>query len=471
MLAQVANPVTSFLLVFFIARHLGASGLGQFASALSLLYIFQAFCSLGFSYLITRDVAQDKSKAGKYLVNASFLAISFSLLMILFMCIVVNFITNSPDLIRAAYVLSISLIPYGLALICDSICKAFEKLEYVAISQLLSNAFKVSLGLIILFKGYGFVSLMTAIAVSYFLNFCVSLLFALSCIHKKSYSINITFCKQILRNTSVFALIIIVNTVRWNIDMLILTKMMGEKEVGFYSAASKLLTVGTLGLSCYVIAIQPVIFRLYQSSKAKFTLVCEESMRYLLILLVPIALGATLLSDKIILLVFKPEFLPASYILSIIIWVLILSSDNLIFANALAASNYQAINLKGNVISMISNIGLNLFLIPTFGFIGASIANVLSSLMLFIYQYYYISKYLFKVNYFQQIKKPFIASVFMGMIILALREINLFLIILVSIPIYFLGLLVLNTFTQRDMDLIKKLWRGEKDLVVSRQNV
>ena len=77
-MAQISTPATSFVLVFFIARLLGASGLGKYSTTISLLFIFQALASLGFPYLITREVARDNANAPKYLVNASLLGALFS---------------------------------------------------------------------------------------------------------------------------------------------------------------------------------------------------------------------------------------------------------------------------------------------------------------------------------------------------------------------------------------------------------
>jgi O-antigen/teichoic acid export membrane protein len=178
----------------------------------------------------------------------------------------------------------------------------------------------------------------------------------------------------------------------------------------------------------------------------------------------PIALGTTLLSNRFILLVFKPEFLPAAHALCIIIWVLIFSSDNLIFANVLVASNNQKINLIGNLISVISNILLNFLLIPKFGFIGASIANLLSSIIMFIYQYYYISKELLRIDYFQQIKKPFIASIIMGIVIFLIRGTSLFIIIPMAVIVYSLSLVFLKTFTEKDRNLFRQLLVGKVGL-------
>jgi O-antigen/teichoic acid export membrane protein len=407
-------------------------------------------------------VARDRSKAGKYLVNASLLGTGFSIIMIFVMCMVANLITDNTDIIWSVYVLSISLVPYSVATVCESICRAFEKIEYITISNVVSNGLKVLVGLVLLYKGCGVVILMATVLGSYFLYFCLSLYFAFACIGKKHWEVDFGFCKWIIGTISAFALIYILSTVRWNIDMLILTKMMGEADVGFYSAASRLMNIGKLGLSCYIVAIQPVIFMLYKSSREKFSMVCEESMRYLLILLIPIAFGTTLLSEKLILVVFRSEFLPAAHVLSIIIWILIISGENLIFANALVASDKQKINLMGNFIGMFSNICLNLLLIPKLGLIGAGAASLLSSIILFGFQYYYVSKYLFRVRYYHHSKKPIIASVFMGIGILFFREMNLFFVIGLAIIIYFLGLLALKTFVQRDRDLVRRLLVGER---------
>lgn len=464
LLAQVSTPACSFVLVFLIARFLGVSGLGKFSSALSLFYIFQALSSLGFTHLITREVAQDKSQAAKYLINASLLGSFFSILMVLIMCLVINLITDVVDIVHAVYILSISLVPYTLSCVCQSICRAFEKLEYIAVPLIAGNVFKALLGFFILFRGYGLETLMIVILGSHFLIFLLSLYFVLKCIPKKLYAVDFPFCKWIIRTTPVFALIIIVSSVRWNIDMLILTNMMGEIEVGFYSAAFKLMNISKLGLSCYIMAIQPVIFRLFKSSIDKFTMVCKESIRYLFILMLPIAVGTALLSEKFIVLIFKQDFLPSAIVLSIIVWILIFSGANLIFANALVASNNQKVNLHGNLIAMISNICLNLLLIPKLSFIGAGIASISSSLILLSYQYFFVSRHLFSVNYVHVAKKPFISAALMGTAILLFRDINLVLLISVSALVYVLCLLALKTFSPVDTDLLRKLWKGERDL-------
>lgn len=465
LLTQISTPASSFVLVFFIARLLGVSGVGAYSSAFSLLYIFEAFTCLGFQYLITKEVAQDKSKAGKLLVNASFLGFVFSILMVGVMCVVVNAITNAPDTIHSTYVLSLSLVPFTLALVCQSISRGFEKLEDIAIATVAGNALKVVLGWVVLFKGYSLAYLMAVILGSNCLMFSISLFFAVKLISpdlRRILKIDMGFCKWIIGASPVFAFIFIFAAIRQNVDILILTKMMGEREVGFYSAASKLVNIGALGISFYIMAVQPVIFRLFKSSMKKFEIVCLESIRYFFIMMFPIIVVATFLGDKFILLIFGKEFLPSAYVLSILIWLLILTGFNQIFANALVASNYQRVNLIGNIISMVSNVFLNLLLIPRFSFIGAGIASVVSAFVILVYQHWFVVKHLFKVNYFKLAKRPFIAVVLMALILFILKDANFLVLVVISFIGYFISLFVLKEFSERDIDLVRRLFKGEE---------
>ncbi|MFB0526286.1 MAG: flippase [bacterium] len=466
LLAHVVEPACSFILVLFVARSLGVSGLGKFSIALSLFFIFQTISSLGFTHLITREVAQDRSKAGKYLINGSFVGFFFSVLMAGTMCLTGYLLDYSPDTALAIRILSLALIPATLALVCQSICSAFEKLEFVSLPMIIGGLFKVLLGLYILFKGYGLTGLITVILGSHFFIFFMTLYFVLQCIRRPLYKVDLSFCKWIIGSTPIFALIFVFNTIRWNTDILMLSKLRGPMDVGFYSAAHKLMKVGRMLIMAYAGALQPVIFRLFKASSEKFSMACRKSIKYLFIAILPIAVGTTLLSDRFILLLYKNEFLASANVLRILIWILVLSIVNIVLAYALIASNNQKINLHGNIINLACNVGLNILLIPKFGFLGAGIASFTSSFVFLTFQYSFVSKNLFKVNFGEIAAKPIICAALMAIIILLCREFNLFLLISVSAVAYVLFLLALRTFSQSEIQLLRRVWEKEKGVAV-----
>jgi O-antigen/teichoic acid export membrane protein len=172
----------------------------------------------------------------------------------------------------------------------------------------------------------------------------------------------------------------------------------------------------------------------------KFKITCIESMRYFFSGIVPITVGTILLGDRIISLIYSSEFLPAAKVLSILIFLLILFSQNQIFANSLIAAGHQRINFMANLIGMIISIVLNIYLITKMGFVGAGIAGVSAALVTCIYQYWHFRKHLFRINFFALLLKPTIAGAVMGVFVYYTRNANLIMVIAAAGVIYLAAL-------------------------------
>jgi O-antigen/teichoic acid export membrane protein len=453
---------------------MGAAGLGQFASVFAFMFIFQSIASLGFPYLITREVAIDKTKAWDFLLNSSVLGLFFSLGTGIIMCITIRLVTDDEELARAGYMLSIALIPNTLSTICQAICRAFEKFEYIAYASIVGNAVRVTLGLIVLFNGYGLYYLIVVVTGSYFVVFLMSSYFVHKCIpeaQRSGYKPNLALCKWIIVSSPVFALILISSDIRLNIDTLVLTNLMGSWDVGIYNAGNKLTNLFRLGASSYILALQPIIFKLSESSKEKFQRACTESIRYLFILILPVITFVMMSSEKIILLIFKEEFLPSADVLRILIWMLLLYGMNQIYANVLISNNDQKVNLLANLVSTAVSVVLNIAMIPKFGYIGAGVASIVSYALILFIQHYAVRKKYFKINYLGLLKKPLLASIVMGASLVVCRNASLYVSAPVSLISFVAALFAFKTFTQEDIDRFSKLWSGKHNINEPRKQV
>lgn len=464
LIAKLSTPLSSFVLVFMIARSLGASVLGEYSAALSLLFIFQAVVSLGFPYLITKDVAQDHAKADRYLTNASFVSILFAVVTAIIMCLVIHMITSNRSTVMATYILSVSLIPYAIATVGQSISRGYEKLNHIAITMIAGNAFKIVIGLIILVKGYGLASLMITITASYFVISIISYYLAirLTSPQFRWFAIDTEFCKWIIGASPVFGLILILGTVRSNIDSILLNAIMGEREVGLYSAAYRLVNMFSIGIGFYIMGAQPVLFGLYKTSLERFRSVSIESIRYFIIALFPVVVVCSILNKQIILFLFTEEFLPSAQVLSISIWIIVIAAINQVLANVLIASHNQKVNLYANIVGLVANIVLNLVLVPRMSMIGAGIANTASAVITMLFQNYYVSNHVLKINYLQIGFKTLIASFIMAFVMVLLGELNPLLIVPLSVGVYFLCLLFMKEITIRDVQRVRKIFVNER---------
>ncbi len=465
---QISTPVSSFVLVLFIAKYMRAEGLGQFSSGLSLLLVFQCIASLGFPYLITREVSRCRSLAWKMIVNSSVIGSVLSLGAVLCMCVAIHLLTDDAETIRATYVLSFALLPITLGTICESICRAYERIDYIAASWVIGNLFRVGLGVYVLMSGYGIYHLNLVVTASYVVIMFCDMYFVYQSVPRDATAIgnlDWDFCKWIVWSSPVFTLILLAAALRANMDTLLLTKFMKEADVGIYSAGNKLVNIFRLGASSYVMALQPVIFRLSESEKERFERVAVESIRYLFIMIIPIIVFVMFLSDNIVLFIFKKEFLPTASVLSILIWMVLLYGLNQIYANIIISNNDQTINLLGNIASASTCILLNVLMIPRFGYIGSAIASLISYTVILLIQDFVVQRRYFPIHYGKLLWKPVLSSVIMGGILYLCKTLSLLLLVPIAAVGFLFPLLALKTFSQEDVDIFKRLLPFSKNKV------
>ena len=206
----------------------------------------------------------------------------------------------------------------------------------------------------------------------------------------------------------------------------------------------------------YVTSIFPVFSTLYVSSQKPLKSAYEKSFKYLTILSLPIAVGITLLADQIILLIFKSAYIPSILTLQILIWVLPFSFVNYMLGSLLTSMNRQITLLKITICSLAVTVVLNLVFIPMYSYLGAAVVTVATDAFAVALSFYVASKLVSKIKIHQVIFKPAVACLIMGLFILLFKS-NLFIVITLSVIIYFAALILLKTFTPEDYDLFRQI--------------
>lgn len=98
-----------------------------------------------------------------------------------------------------------------------------------------------------------------------------------------------------------------------------ITQFVGTYGSGLYNAAYKLISVFTLFYSIYGVVVYPVMIKLFKNSKDLLHTSFIKSMKYLLLVTVPIAVFTCFYSYDMIN-IYGSEFTEAGAILNILIW-------------------------------------------------------------------------------------------------------------------------------------------------------
>lgn len=375
---EVANPLLSLILVGTMTRKLGPEGFGAYSLLLNYFFVLHSFTSLGLNALITREVARDKDGAGRYLGSAALLGLAVTLAGAVSLMAVVRWAGYGPEMERAAWPVALALIPSIVILYSESIFIAFEKIQYIVYLAMLENTLKVGIGLWLLKEGFGVHALILSFTALRYLNLVLNLWIFHRRIHRLPWRFDGAVVSTLARGIPVFGTILIVATLYARADVFLLSKMATLAAVGYYMAAYRLFSITQVVPKSFNTSIYPVLSSLFSRSLDDYRKAKSLSIRYILVVLLPIAAGIYGLADPLVRLLFGQDFNAAAPVLRVVIWTLVPYGVTKVLASSLFASDRQVIDLKVNILGLATNVGLNLFLIPRYGALGCAWATLLS---------------------------------------------------------------------------------------------
>lgn len=155
-----------------------------------------------------------------------------------------------------------------------------------------------------------------------------------------------------------------------------------EAEVGYYTSATTISKVSYFLFAGLAIALLPSISRSTSVNATELTRnYIRQSMRYMLMLLIPGALLISATSADLLTLVYSSKYVEAANSLSILIFGLALLSVFFVLAHIIMGSGRPRMAL-GIALPLVGiDIGLNIFLIPQYGLVGAAWATTITGFL------------------------------------------------------------------------------------------
>jgi len=463
-IAQFVTSILSIILSISIARNLGDVVFGRYSFALAFTTFFAIFSSLGYDILLIREVARDKSQASRYVSNILNIRALLSLVIFVLIVVVINLLDYPAYTKNVVYIFGIYTLIESLSGVFRGTFRAFEKMEYDASITVLGNIIRVSLGLLVLFLGYGLIELALIFLFSGVFDLAFSSLVCEIKFVKTKIGIDWDFWKNSIKLAIPLGMLSIFDMIYIKADTIMLSMMKGDAVVGWYNAAYNLV----LGLKpipyLFMGALLPLMSHYYVSSKNSLKITYAKSFKYLLILGVPITVGITLLADRIILLFYGQQFYPSIIALQILagdVLLIFLYSSLGALLIAVDRQNQMAIIAA---FTALLNVILNLILIPPLSYVGAGIATITAETVLFGLYVYVISKNFYALPFHKIVIKPIVATLVMGFFIYFCGFINLFLLIILAIFLYFAILYFIKGISREDVNYFRQIFMRTKNV-------
>jgi O-antigen/teichoic acid export membrane protein len=187
------------------------------------------------------------------------------------------------------------------------------------------------------------------------------------------------FWKATLIEALPFGISGIFMTIYYSVDSVMLSAIKGNVVVGYYAAANRLiqylvfvpLVVGT--------TIYPVMAKYHRSSPEYLVLLCDKCLKYMIMLSIPMAVGTTLVADKIIYSIYGNGFTESIVALQLLIWSMVFVFTSAGYVKLFESINRQRVITKITAVGLVFNVVVNLLLIYALSYIGSSIAAELAS--------------------------------------------------------------------------------------------
>lgn len=455
-LGNIVFRFISLFITIYLARYLGTDDFGKYSFVFAYLVFFTVLADLGLRQILVREMSRNRSIAPKLMGNAYIITLLLTIFATILSMIIITLMSYPLDITTYVYIAAFTVVSVSFSEFYSTIFQVDFRMEYNMFAKTASKILSAILILWIIFSEGALILIILSVTVSETVKMLLNYSFSKKFIRPK-IEIDSELCKHLLKESLPLALISGIWIIYFRIDVVMLSIVTGDTSVGLYSAAYNLFEPFSLIPYALIISLFPIMSAAFKTSEERIVKSYRLGIKYLLSITLPIAIGTTLLAERIISLIYGSEFSGSATALQILIWALVFTSLSSISLKLLVSIDRQKLNLPIIVSGAIINVTLNLLLIPILSYNGAAIATVVSNVIIFIVSFYFVSNYLQVPSLLKLSIKPIISGLIMGIFVYWFLDINIFVIISLSVIVYLVTLLSLKTFSEEDWEIFKKI--------------
>jgi O-antigen/teichoic acid export membrane protein len=383
-IANIGGAIIQFAGIAYFAREIGPAELGIFFLFQAIVGIISIPSDFGIKGALEKRISEGHGQSA-FLSSSILLKLGLSIIVSAAVLLLSSYL-NSYIGADIAVFIPIAIISQEMAELFIGGLKGELRVGETAILNLSQQAIwvLVSLSLISMeSKGLiiGYISSFVFIMVISFLKMNVSL-------GMPSYSKSVS-----LLNFGKFNLISSVGGYVYSwMDIAIIGFFLTQSHVGTYEVAWRVTGVVVLLSRSLAGALFPQISH-WDSNKDVSSI--ERSLKSAIfpsiVVAVPSLFGSLVFGDDVLTHVFGQEYAGAALVLSILMLEKVIQSVYLLLNRFLQGIDMPELSAYATIGSLITNICLNLLLIPLYGIVGAAIATTAASCMNGLLHYYYLS--------------------------------------------------------------------------------
>ncbi len=469
-ISHIIGRLLAFILTIVLPRYLkgGFDDLGKYFFAFWFTNLFSSITEFGLHTPFIREVAFDKAKTTLMVSNAFVIRVILCIITFLFYTVIANW-QYSGDIVKLIYIIGLSEIINAIAQLFRCLFRAYENMLYEALGVIIERIVVFFVGISVVILGYGIVAFSLIVLVASVANLVfTSTIMVLKFSKIDLKLVNLQFIIGLLRKSLPFALGGMLYMAYFRVDGILLKNLLGESgdlAMGWYGTGYSFINALTMIIpGAFMGAVFPVMSRANESLSKLYT----KSIKLMLILGFPIAIGVTFIADQIVLILYPlSKFSYAdqnalSMILKVLIWAGLLLFLNTVIITLYRATDSRKVFLITTAISLFANVLSNVILIPRYSYLGTSVSMIISESLYTILGATYIQMSICKINEFKFLPKMILALIILAITLYAFNRLvlinqyfHIFFIVFTGFIVYSAVILLTRAVDSEDIAIIR----------------
>lgn len=467
----------AYLGIMIVARFLGPNDFGLISMASAVATIVSTVVLVGMSEGVVRFVAlyegkNDQGRIKGVILSALGIVLPLGtiagILLFLFADVISVGVFNEPNLTPILKMFAFSVPFYGLYCIFIYAIGGFQEMRYmVYVRDIFQNSIRLFLLIILLLLGYdvygaAFAYTFAIIATSFIALVYLNKIFPM--FSKKIKSISME--KELFSFSWPLMFAGMLGLVMGWVDTLMLGYFLTAADVGIYRAS--LSTAGLLMIvpSSFGAIFFPVITEFYsRGEKKELENTTAVVTKWILMIVLPLVLLAILFSKQVLYILYGAEYIAGALVLCILGFGYLIISVFSPTNRLISVIGRTRLIMVNTSIGAVFNVVLNFWLIPIYGIVGAGAATAFSLLVVnalaFIEVRMITGIQPMRLNYVKILFASIVSAVFVYVITRSFFKIVpisvLVIMFLLYMCLYFILLLIIRTFEDEDVVIMKAI--------------
>ncbi len=448
MIGKIISTILGLFAIGMLTRYLGQEQFGWYITAITFLQFVGILIDFGLIPVTAQMMSEpdfDKQKLYKNLLTYRFVT---AFLFLGIAPLALFFFPYPTEVKIAISFLTISFLAIAMNQVLVGLYQVKMKMHVQAIGEVIGRIVLVAGLYFFIREGAGFIPLMgvvTAGSVAYMLTLLIRA-------HKETpigFAYDKTIWCAITKKMWPIAVAIIFNVVYLKGDLLLLTIMREQAEVGVYGAAYRVIDIiSQVAMMIMGVMLPLLAYSWSRNEKHDFAHRLQLSFDTMMLLSVPMVVGTAMLATPIMQIIAGDEFAASGRPLQILSLAVLGVFIGSIFGHTAVAINKQKQTIWIYLSNAVITLTGYLIFIPIYGMYGAAWMTVFSEmytgLLLFGTIYYYVRQRIQLLSFV----KIVISSLIMATVIYYMNPYSIFLIIPTAMITYGLMLLITRAISK-----------------------